>query len=716
MEENNKFETDNTGSGSMLYSAESQPQAAESGYSAVYGAESQSQVTTPEQLTKPSESEQASQSAAPEQLTKPSEPEQALQSATPVQLTKPLEPEQAQSTMPVQLVKPSEPKSGSQDTTSVQSNEPSRFQPQGTTPVQLVKPSESAPQQVIQPWQTMPMQQGSFQQAGNGQPMNGGQPNYNGQPMNGGQPNYYGQPNQNTMGFGPMQVPPPVQGTPAPKPKKNAAGLIVGILCAAAVIIVIAIGVLVGKSLLGGGGPRQQLAKGIANMTREMAAYQSSIAEDIGLDAISELKDDDPVNTKIDFSLTDPNATGSITSVDIKVDSVTDYKKKMAEYDLSAGVYGFSMQVGSLIAADNTLYLSVPMAFESDVYSLELTNLGKNFNNSAWASLADTTLPEDYSMTLFDREKANGDEDAAESEFQKILNKQSSATADAMKFETIGQMKEFTIDGVAAEYGGVRVTMDKDVYNESMETMRDDILESDFYDEFMKGYQTTYAGDFDEFKEDMDDVIGQIFGIRFEEDIVLDFYLDKKGRIINISTPEDIALSGEDITADWLAVDISFTGTERTLDSIEGGVYVQFDDEILYMGISRNAEVTEDYYSENLTLMMQADSSDDEITFWYSNRWGYDDQTFDLKMSIDVPGSSMGISADGGYTDIVKGESYTFQLNHGALSVDGEDLLLLTGSVKIEPAENTIEVPENAINVLEMSESDIEELFYDILY
>ena len=690
MEENNKFETntDSSGSGSMLYGAEPQPQAEESGHSSVYGAESQAQDTTPVQLTKPSEPEQPLQSTTPVQLTKPSEPEQPLQSTTPVQLTKPSEPEQ-----PLQ----------------------------STTLVQLTKPSEPVPQQVIQPQQPIPMQQGQFYQPGNGQPNYGSQPNYNGQPGNGsqpnynGQPNYGGQPNQNPMGFGPVQVPPPVQGAPAAKPKKNKAGLIVGILCAAAVIIVIAIGVLAGKALLGGG-PRKQLAKGITNMTREMAAYQSSVAEDIGLEAIRKLRDKEPVHTNIDFSFTDPNATGSITNVDIEVDAVTDYRKKMAEYDVSLGTYGIDMNIGSIVAADNTVYVSVPIIFHDDVYSLDLTNLGKDFNNSALSSLMNETLPEDYSLTLFSDREEDDRDSAGESEFQKILKRQSSTLAESIQFETIRQNKEFTIDGVSAEYGGVRVTMNKDAYNESVEAMRDDIFASDFYEGFLKGYQTTYTGDFDAFKEEMDSVIRQIFDLRFEQDIVLDFYLDRQGRIINISTPEDLAVSGEDIVVDSLAVDISFLGKERTLDSVEGGIYVQSDDEILYMGISRTAEITDDYYSEDLTLTMQDDNSDDEITFCYSNQWGYDDQTFDMVVSIEAPDTSMEISADGGYTDIVKGESYTLRLNHGALTVDGEDLLLLTGSIGIGPADDTIEVPEDAINVLEMSESDIEDLFYGLLY
>ncbi len=310
-----------------------------------------------------------------------------------------------------------------------------------------------------------------------------------------------------------------------------------------------------------------------------------------------------------------------------------------------------------------------------------------------------------------DRTPDSGEADE-ESELAKILNRHSAVMKDSMKFETIREKREFTFDGTYAEYGGVRVTTDKDAYNELMEAVRDDILASESYRAFMEGYQTTYAGDFEAFREDMDHVIEQIFGVRLEQDLVMDYYLDKKGRIINISTPEDIAVSGQDVEIDFMAVDIDFSGTERTLDSIEGGVYLQSGDEILYIGISRAAAITEDYYSEDLTLRIQEDSSDDEAVFWYANDWGYTDQTFDLQISLEVPGTSLEFRAEGAYTDIVKGEGYTLRLNHGAITIDGEDFLLMTGSIETEPTENTIEVPENATDVLRMSESDITGLLY----
>ena len=166
----------------------------------------------------------------------------------------------------------------------------------------------------------------------------------------------------------------------------------------------------------------------------------------------------------------------------------------------------------------------------------------------------------------------------------------------------------------------------------------------------------------------------------------------------------------------YLSVDITFSGTERALDCIEGGVYLQAGEEILYFGISRMAEITEDSYIEDLTFVLQDNRSSDEITFGYAGSWGYEDQSYEMQMQMDTPDSSLGLSAEGAYTDIEKGECYTIQINNAAITIDGEDLLLMTGSMSTEPAENQIEVPEKSTNVLEMSEGDITSLLYGTLY
>lgn len=580
-------------------------------------------------------------------------------------------------------------------------------------PVQMPETAEIQPQQPASASVEAPQQQVPVQLSKDLGPMPSQSPSnaeWSAQPQAAFQPQGSGQP----MGFGPIQTPPPIQGAPVPRPKKKRSGLLAGILCAAAVIIVIAVGAMLFRTLFGGGGAKAQLAKGFANMTKEMAAYRSLIAEDIGLTAINKMKAEKPVHTNIDVSFTDPNAEGSLSSMDLEIDAVSDYKKKMGEYDVSVGTYGIDMSIGSIVAADNTLYISVPMVFD-DVYSLDLSNLGTDFNNSAWSELLDEKIPEEYTITLFDSPNtaANIKDASTDSELYKIMMKHGRTVANAMTFEKIKDKKTFTFDGKEMAYGGVRLIVDKDVFNEATEVMRDDILASDVYEDSKKGYQNIYGASYG---ENMDKVIDYMFDLRFEQDIAMDFYLDKKGRIVNISTPEDLAVYGEYSSIDSMAVDIDFSGSERTLDFIEGGVYMQADDEIMFLGISRKAAVTDEYYTEDLTVSILEDSSDEEITFWYTNEWGYEDHTFDMQLSLDADDNSIGLRADGSFMDIVKGEGYTFQIDHAAISSDEGDLLLMTGSIMTEATENKIEVPKKAKRILEMTSSEIQELFYGALF
>jgi hypothetical protein len=549
-----------------------------------------------------------------------------------------------------------------------------------------------APQQQPAPpfnpgWSGQPPQQGSYYQQGSGQPMN-----------------------NPPMGFGPVQTPPPVQGAPVPRQKKRRTGLIAGVLCAAAVAIFIVVGVLLSKALFGGGGAKAQLAKGFANMAMETAAYRSAVAEDLGLASLNKMKAEHPVHTNMDLSFTDPNAAGSFNSMDIEIDAVSDYKKKMGEYAVSAGTYGIDMSIGNIVAADNTLYITVPIVFKDKIYSIDLSNLGKDFNNSAWSELLGEKLPEDYALTLFESPStaANIKDAGTDSELYKIMSKHGRTITNAMTVEKLKGMKE-----EVTAHSGVRLTVDKEAYNKASQGMRDDILASDFYEEAKKGYQNIYGI---RYGEDMDRIIEYMFDIRFEQDLLLDFYFDKKGRIINISTPEDVAVSGEYSGVDSVAVDIDFSGSERALDLIDGGVYLQAGEEIIFMGISRDAEITDEYYSEDLTFSIQRDDSDEEIVCWFTNLWGYEDHTFDLQMGLKAVDELIGFRADGSFVDIVKEKGCTVELDHAAVFSEEEDLLLMTGSITTEQTQNKIEVPENAENLLEMTSKDIQELFYETLF
>lgn len=720
MEENNSLENNTNGSlyGSVPFGTELQPEMTEQ--SSVYGgAQPVQEAAEPRQSQPVQEAE-----AVPEQP-------QPVQEAEAV----PEQPQPSQEEAPVSVAE--QPK---ESVAAVSLEKPAK--PEQPQAGQSYQPTDSQPlnggQQGFYGQPLPGMHQdpgvlnGSSQQMPSNQP-NGYQPNYNAQPMGGGpangysvggsqpggyQPNYNGQPmnpNYPMNGYQPnytMQ-----QAVPYAQPKKRKTGLVIGIAVAAVLVVAVAAGILLSKSFLGGGA-KQQLAKGMLNMSKEMEAYSGSISKEIDVDALKKLTFQKPMHANIDLSFTDPSASGSFDNISVEIDSISDIKNKRGKYDVNFGTYGFDMELGSIVADNNTLYFSSPLIFKEDVYSLDVTNLGKNFNNSAWAELLDTTLPEDTSYTLFDyKTDSTGTDTADVSELSKIIGKYSRETQGAFKYTVIKEKREFPYGGDLAEFGGVQVTADKDVVNASIESVKNDILSSDFYTDYLEQYKTMYGSEFDEYKKELDNAIEQIFGVRYEQDPVLNFYLDKKGRIINISTPQDIAVSSQYADVDSIAVDIDFGGDERTLDSIEGGIYMQADGEILYLGVSRTAYVTEDFYNEDLTIRLQSDSSEDDITFYYGNDWGYADRTYDMTISIEASGETLALTADGSLEDVVKGERYTFRVNNAALTMDDEELLLMRGVVSMEPAEDSkVDVPENAIDILKMSREDITGALYKALY
>lgn len=110
--------------------------------------------------------------------------------------------------------------------TQVQLSQTTEMAPMQPSPVQL---SKDLGLNAVQTPQPAPMQpQGPANADGYSQPQAVFQPQGGSQPM----------------GFGPVQTPPPIQGAPTPKPEKKRTGLVAGLLCAAAVVIVIAVGVL----------------------------------------------------------------------------------------------------------------------------------------------------------------------------------------------------------------------------------------------------------------------------------------------------------------------------------------------------------------------------------------------------------------------------------------------------------------------------------------
>lgn len=480
--------------------------------------------------------------------------------------------------------------------------------------------------------------------------------------------------------------------------KKSRTGLIIGI--AAVVVLVVGVAVFMAGTMFRRS-PELRLKMGAANLLQEMAQYKNPFFEKIDFDAINELKKTTPIHTNTDVSITVPES--EVSNLSFCVDALTDIGEKKAQFDISAGVYGFDVSIAELTASADTLYLKFPVLLK-DTYSLGLTSLGEEFNNSEWASLWEIELPEDYSIELFRTER---EADSSEGLLD-IIRK----SGGVIKKNTVYERLEEKRDGCS----GVRLTVSRDAVNNYMESLRNDIFESDFYADYVETL-TDGAGIVvsesrcAEMKDTLDMIIEEITAVRLDADYVLDFYFDKKGRIVNISTPADIALQG----GGAVAIDIDLLGEERTMDIIDGGIYAKNGERISYIGIKRDAEVSDVLYNEKLELTLQTDSHNDDMTFSYVNAIDKEDMCFDMELEARIPDNTVRVEADGEFTDIVQGESCTFRLNNSSLAVDGETLGYAAAVIVLEPSDEKLTLPEDTVDLLKMDAYAIQKMVYEAI-
>lgn len=517
---------------------------------------------------------------------------------------------------------------------------------------------------------------------------------------------------QNNQQWGGYQNQPPQNN----KPKKKGVAIFVGIMAAIAAALIIVLVVFFSRTLFTGKNPKEQVKKGMEDMVREMEDYKSSISEDIGIDALEKLRENTPVHTDINFSFNLPyyEDLSGFDRISIGLDAISDIGNRKASCDVSVGMYGFNMSVGNIVVAKDTIYVGVPLLYD-DIYSVDLANFGRDFNNSAWADFLEMEIPEDQKYSFFDSSETISDSDKYDAELKQMIEKYSTMIEDATEFKVVSKQKEFKVGDKTINCKVISQIIDKDAYNEMISGINKDIKKSDFYTDILKNRLAQsplyYGYTLDELREEVDQALDDMMSMQLEQDFVLNYYLDNKGRIVNISTPDDIIVNNSDIKA--ISVDIDFMGEERVLDKVDGGIYFQTDDEVLYFGIEREASVTDEMYSEEFSILLQDDSHISDIKFDYWNDWSYKDKSYNMRMSLDTMDSSIVFSSDGGFSNIVNGESYTFRINKATLNIDGRDLIDISGTIEVEPTDDEIEIPTEAVDLLDMDEQEIEYFLFE---
>ncbi len=487
------------------------------------------------------------------------------------------------------------------------------------------------------------------------------------------------------------------------KPKKNKAGLVIAIIAALVVVAIVLVIYMISKGGLFGSKPEKMLQKGVENMTTEMTSYSTDIAEEIGLSELKELFEEEAAHTNVNFVVSSPEYDG-IENIGIEVDAITDKKNKQAKYSLSFGQSGMDISLGDIIAADNKLFLSIPLLFE-EVYSVDVTNLGEDFNASAWAEYFETELPQDYGFELF----AKTTEDEYSTELTEIVEKYKDLTDDIVTYSINKEAKEINVNDELGSYTGITITYNKDELNELIKGFKDDFMDSEYYNAVLDQYSAMYSAEqATEYQDMYNEIWETILGIEFEQDFDINVYFDKNGRIVNICTNDMVEVSGTDVTG--LSMDFTFKGAERTMDDIEGSLGIETEEGISTILVNRFGTSDEENYIEYIDVMFYDISEGNEVGFTYENFWDKEDNSFDMSISIDVDGEELYLDATGYYKDITSGESYTIQVDNATFGLDDTELLNMTGAIISETTDEEIEVPKDAIDILDMDKSEINSL------
>lgn len=563
---------------------------------------------------------------------------------------------------------------------------------------QPVQPVYAQPQQPVQPVYAQPEQP---MQPVYAQPQQPAQPVY-AQPV---QP-VYAQPQQ------PMQpaqppVPPttpaqPVYGAVPPADgnggKKKGKGGLIAIIIVIVVLLLAAAGVLAYK--LFGASPEKKLTQGITNLQAEMTANASPVSEQLGAEEIIRLLDEKPVTMDMSLNVSIPSLETTLDTVGIDYTVNYDLNNKLMDAQMKLSAMNMDLVGMDMAASGNTLYLSLP-GLLTNSYFINTDTFGKDFNASPWTSLLDMPLDESLSFQLFNTDAASDDTDTDSNPFaEEIANIMAT-----MKVEDSGTAVEIERDGKTVKCNGVKVTLEADALNELLDAIEKEMGQADSVNDMLSDYGID--------EEFMRSSSSDLYKARVKNDVELYIYLDSKNRITNVATASKIRLKDSALTG--ISFSLVFSGSENVLDQISGTVKLETEGNSAKIEVKRSAQQDASQTKSKLTLTFSGDNTDGQAVFTYTNKWDLDNMEFDKEFVISSDTEDVSLVLKGAFSDVQKGESFKLTIGEFTLSSNGTDLVSASGEFSMAPYDGTIEVPENAVDLFAMSESDFEDMVTELI-
>lgn len=462
----------------------------------------------------------------------------------------------------------------------------------------------------------------------------------------------------------------------------------------------------------------RELIKGFLSLKEELGAYSTGIKEKTGFDEISKRSLEDKSGFNADLGITIPRNKN--INIGIKLDSRTDVKNRRLESGLSLSAQGMQLAEGRISADDNLLYIELPR-LSDNALRVNLDSFGRDFNASVFSDITDSRLDDDFSIDLFETYESRLKAAEYNEELIGILNESFADLKKAIVIKKTESRTVETADG-SAECKGWLITIPSGDFNGSMLRLNDGLKKSgavSYIVERNKSRQKN-SSDYDGNDYSAESFVDEYFNWELGEDLKLEVFVDKKGRIAGISTAEDAGLiyHGSENDAKLNAgFNASLLGKTRALDTVNADITLDTDQSSQLIRIKRNADVDEGSYSENIRLTSEdrdSGAGSGIFSIAFENEWGYEDNSFDARAEAGYGERTVQIKAEGDVSDIIKNASYTINLDRVVLSNNSENALVMTGSMTIGDDSNPdtpIMIPDKSEDLFSLSSKDIYKMF-----
>lgn len=470
------------------------------------------------------------------------------------------------------------------------------------------------------------------------------------------------------------------QDTPQKEPKRKKRGLVIIPLL---LLLVLAIFAVMYNM------PKARLNRGFRNLVKEMN-NANPVIRDLKYEDIQKLCEKNPYTRSMDITIKLPWSE-ELSNLNFAVDATFEQEKEVSSYDFAIGAYQWDFLKGNVILQKDKMFFSIP-DYLQDVYFVEYENFGKNFNKSEWSKILELELDEEF-LERYEKDTEQNLQDEFIQKYKTEVQKLIEENKDSVKYSNLDKTKSFKIDGKKKSYGGIRLTIEKELLNEMIELYVETLYESEYYEKLTGSDEVP-----DEYWE-------EFFDIRFENDVKINFYMDSRSHFVGIETEKAIAF--EETELEKMEFEISFLGNKNRIDETKLEWNIASEYENYSVSFVKSAKTTKKAYEDSWTLTYQEMKNKSKMVLSYKNTWNMKKKDFDGILKLAADDITFTIKADGEFLDTQSGEGIMLDLGNVRLLQDEEELLSISGDFSIDVAEEEIKIPEEAVNFFEMSSPDI---------